>query len=533
MKAKSKSALKVEGRTAVEALCLGTILLLTAAGARGQDLFVSSYGSGQITEITPSAVQSTFASGLNQPLGLAFDRAGNLYEADASSGHIYKFAPDGTQSTFASGLSRPVGLAFNSAGNLYVADAAVGQIVQITAGGAATVFASGLNLPLGLAIDSGDNLFVADGGSGNIYEFTSAGVQSTFASGLNTPFGLAFDSAGILYEADEASGIINKYTPAGVQSTFASGLNLPVGLAFNNAGDLFVGEFGGGNIYEFNAAGARSTFAAGLDHPTFLAFPLGALITLNCPADIVTNNNPGECSAIVAFAADATGSPAPSVIYTLGGSVITSPFPFPVGTNVVTCIASNAAGSTACDFTVLVRDIVPPMIDCPSNIVVDALSSSGTVVNFSVTASDECAPSPQVTCVPPSGSLFPLGSTTVMCTVVDAWGNSNTCSFVVSVVPSQVQALFLNLITYLAGLPIQHGVKNALLVKLTNSLSELQEGQIDYALDLLAAFNHQVSAQTGKKLTLTQAAALTSGANAIIAALSGETTVVAGKASRY
>jgi hypothetical protein len=40
-------------------------------------------------------------------------------------------------------------------------------------------------------------------------------------------------------------------------------------------------------------------------------------------------------------------------------------------------------------------------------------------------------------------------------------------------------------------------------------------------LDVLTDFNQQVAAQTGKKLTPAQAAVLTSGANAVIAALAG------------
>jgi hypothetical protein len=36
------------------------------------DLFAAAWGSGNITEITPGGVQSTFASGLDYPTGLAF-----------------------------------------------------------------------------------------------------------------------------------------------------------------------------------------------------------------------------------------------------------------------------------------------------------------------------------------------------------------------------------------------------------------------------------------------------------------------------
>ena len=43
-------------------------------------LFVSDFFSNNIYEFTPGGARSTFASGLNQPLGLAFDSAGNLFE---------------------------------------------------------------------------------------------------------------------------------------------------------------------------------------------------------------------------------------------------------------------------------------------------------------------------------------------------------------------------------------------------------------------------------------------------------------------
>jgi hypothetical protein len=49
---------------------------------------------------------------LNNPLGLAFDSAGDLFEADYGSGNIYEYTPGGAQTTFASGLSNPAGLAF-------------------------------------------------------------------------------------------------------------------------------------------------------------------------------------------------------------------------------------------------------------------------------------------------------------------------------------------------------------------------------------------------------------------------------------
>ena len=122
--------------------------ILSPALAQGQNLFVSNRTgdfSANIYEFTPGGTRSTFASGLNEPFGLAFDSAGNLFVADF--GKIYEFTPGGTRSTFASGLDAPYGLAFDSAGNLYEADAWSGNIYEFTPGGTRSTFASGLASP--------------------------------------------------------------------------------------------------------------------------------------------------------------------------------------------------------------------------------------------------------------------------------------------------------------------------------------------------------------------------------------------------
>ena len=54
-------------------------------------------------------------------------------------------------------------------------------------------------------------------------------------------------------------------------------------------------------------------------------------------------------------------------------------------------------------------------------------------VSYAGQAKDNCDPNPKITFNPPSGSLFPLGTTTVICTVSDCSHNTNTCSFTVTV----------------------------------------------------------------------------------------------------
>jgi hypothetical protein len=65
-------------------------------------------------EFTPGGVESTFASGLNGPVGLAFNDAGDLFEADNASGEICEFTPGGARSTVATGLENSSFLAFQT-----------------------------------------------------------------------------------------------------------------------------------------------------------------------------------------------------------------------------------------------------------------------------------------------------------------------------------------------------------------------------------------------------------------------------------
>ena len=56
----------------------------------------------------------------------------------------------------------------------------------------------------------------------------------------------------------------------------------------------------------------------------------------------------------------------------------------------------------------------------------EATGPSGAVVTYTnPTASDLVDPSPSVTCLPASGSTFPLGDTTVSCTATDSSGNTS------------------------------------------------------------------------------------------------------------
>jgi hypothetical protein len=86
----------------------------------------------------------------------------------------------------------------------------------------------------------------------------------------------------------------------------------------------------------------------------------------------------------------------------------------------------------------LAGDTTPPMLACPPSVLaVDPKGTSpGEIVTFTVTASDDVDPSPELVCTPPSGSFFPRGPTLVTCTATDASGNESVCAFPVVVMPT-------------------------------------------------------------------------------------------------
>ncbi|MBI3949247.1 MAG: HYR domain-containing protein [Acidobacteria bacterium] len=156
------------------------------------------------------------------------------------------------------------------------------------------------------------------------------------------------------------------------------------------------------------------------------------LPTISCPANVVTTTAPGQCSAVVNY-------PAPTANDNCAvQSVACSPASgstFPKGTTTVNCTVTDTSGNTkSCSFTVMVNNMQPPTIACPAD--VNATTNPGqncAVVNYPApTASDNC-PGVTKSCSPPSGTCFPLGSTTVTCTATDAASNQAACTFTVNV----------------------------------------------------------------------------------------------------
>lgn len=242
----------------------GAVFML-APGASAQNIFVSDYQTGDIYEYNSAGQSSVFATGFENPSGIAFDSAGDLFVTDEGRGNIYEFINNNgilssTATLYATGFGTPASLAFNSVGDLFICDASVANdIVELTTGKVRTTFVGNLSAPWGEAFNSAGDLFVGNNGNGTVTEITPTGAESTFATGLPGPgIGLVFNNAGDLF-TDNVNGYgpgsITEITPKGAQSSFVSGIGTPDAMAFNSAGDLLVAQGRSDNLLEFSSTG--------------------------------------------------------------------------------------------------------------------------------------------------------------------------------------------------------------------------------------------------------------------------------------
>ena len=189
---------------------------------------------------------------------------------------------------------------------------------------------------------------------------------------------------------------------------------------------------------------------------------------------------------------------------------------FPLGDTTVTCTARDTAGTTAsAQFTVHVVDTTPPTLTVPAGpIVTDADGPGGAIATYTATAADAVDAPMTPSCAPASGSTFPIGDTIVTCTAVDERGNTSTPqSFDVHVrgAAEQLQSL--------AGVAIGIGPGRSLAGTVDAISQAVAAGDTGTACEALAAFVHEVEAQSGKSMPATTAADLLAAARRIQAVL--------------
>jgi len=106
---------------------------------------------------------------------------------------------------------------------------------------------------------------------------------------------------------------------------------------------------------------------------------------------------------------------------------------FPIGISEITCTASDSFDNTSVISLLVIVIDSPPILELPEDIEVDATSAEGAEVFFDVSATDLIDGPVTPICEPESGSLFPVGETTVTCTATDLADNTSEGTFTVTV----------------------------------------------------------------------------------------------------
>ena len=123
-------------------------------------------------------------------------------------------------------------------------------------------------------------------------------------------------------------------------------------------------------------------------------------------------------------------------------------FNVPAGATFVVVVSTGLVDAAGCRYTLQVSGLPtcePCRITCPPNVSAVAAPTcpptNTAVVNFPLPALSGNCPLPvnPIVCTPPSGSSFPVGTTTVTCTATDDFGLSLSCSFTVTVFNACIQ----------------------------------------------------------------------------------------------
>ena len=307
-------------------LRMGAVVLVDSGGNVLATDYISGVGRGPLVAFDIPWAYMSWA-GVNGPMGVTVDAAGNVYIADTGNNQVIETLPGGgNHTTLNNGLNGPQGVAVDGAGNVYIADTGDNQVVMVPPGGGNQTTFGGLNGPQGVAVDGAGNVYIADTGNNQVVMVpVGGGGQATLVTGLNGPRGVAVDGAGNVYVADTGHSQVVMAPPGGgSQTTICTGSNSPVpnaacnslsspsGVAVDAAGIVYIADSGNNGIVQVLPGGGGS-IAVGSSawcNPSGIAVDGPGNIYLASTAcnDIVEINRSGVPLFPLGFAATPVGS---------------------------------------------------------------------------------------------------------------------------------------------------------------------------------------------------------------------------------
>jgi hypothetical protein len=279
------------------------------------------------------------------------------------------------------------------------------------------------------------------------------GSGSTFTVGTSTETYTATDASGNIASCSFTITVTDGEAPVITCQTDTLLASDPgiCGAVFTYAVPTATDNCPGVTVSQISGPASGSSFPVGATLVTFVAVDAAGnadtcsfTVTIQdnvapsivCPANILVNNDPGACDAVVTFVAPVgtDNCPGASTTQLSGGA---SGSTFALGISTLTYVVTDGGGLTdTCSFTVTVVDAEAPVITCPANITVsnDPGQCSAVVTYTAPVGTDNCPGSVTVqTGGLGSGSTFVVGTSNEVFTVTDAAGNSANCTFTITV----------------------------------------------------------------------------------------------------
>ncbi len=383
-------------RKALRVLSVGMALLLSLAvlGRFSQ----SSAASG------PDAASS------GPYYGIATAPSGEVYVSIPQAHRIERYSQTGqrlgawgSKGNGAGEFVQPKGVAVAQDGTVYVVDGTNGRVQYFTAEGKYLGHWGSIGEgngqffgPEHVSVAPNGNIYVTDYGNYRVQYFTRDGLylgkwgsKGTGPGEFDLPLGVAVGGDGTVYVADMNNTRVQYFTPDGQHlgewemqpSTRGAGDGGPHGLGVGPDGTVYCANFFEGRVERYSTSGEF----------------LGSFMQA---ADSGELGDPQS----VAFSDD-------------GRMHVTD------AAEVRVCAVAPQPDTAA------------PTITAPSDIVAVATEASGSVVTFEVTAVDAVDGAVGASADPVSGSIFPIGTTTVVVTAADSSGNTAVKKFTVTVSP--------------------------------------------------------------------------------------------------
>lgn len=257
-------------------------------------------------------------------------------------------------------------------------------------------------------------------------------------------------------------------------------------VAHGNQGFVYLGEHAPGAVV--TTAVAFSLTCATLNHAD-----AGQTIGLELSSITVPLNGTATATSTTigpvptSWTVDGEGCPFPAPTLAANGlSNVTLTTPTTPGNGYIyTLMYARLGGNgglngvTAISFEVDVVANTPPILSLPGPMTAEATSPAGAIVTFAAGGADaEDDPDPTPVCSPASGAAFPMGTTTVACSVTDSGGLSASGSFGLTVVDTTAPILGLP-----ADLTAEATSASGASVRFSTSASDVVDGAVTVACD--------------------------------------------------